>query len=106
MCKRRTREWTISTPAPACAARCIIRSMAHSSSSIYAIADIAARTPAPRMQRICSLRMPSCNGSARSEEHTSELQSLIRNSYAVVYLKTKHQCQHLVYIADILLDEN
>src|SRR3546814_7227291 len=27
----------------------------------------------------------------RSEEHTSELQSLMRNSYAVLYLKTKNQ---------------
>src|SRR3546814_3772780 len=30
---------------------------------------------------------PSCNG--RSEEHTSELQSLMRNSYAVFCLKKK-----------------
>src|SRR3546814_7196469 len=29
------------------------------------------------------------HGSVRSEEHTSELQSLIRHSYAVVCLKTK-----------------
>src|SRR3546814_10610622 len=30
-----------------------------------------------------------CSGGVRSEEHTSELQSLMRNSYAVVCLKTK-----------------
>src|SRR3546814_1506030 len=30
-------------------------------------------------------------GSARSEEHTSELQSLMRNSYAVFCLKKKHK---------------
>src|SRR3546814_10488572 len=29
-------------------------------------------------------------GKARSEEHTSELQSLMRNSYAVFCLKKKH----------------
>src|SRR3546814_9543554 len=27
----------------------------------------------------------------RSEEHTSELHSLMRNSYAVIYLKKKHK---------------
>src|SRR3546814_2461200 len=31
---------------------------------------------------------------ARSEEHTSELQSLMRISYAVFCLKKKHQTQH------------
>src|SRR3546814_2055163 len=30
----------------------------------------------------------------RSEEHTSELQSLMRNSYAVVCLKKTHQTTH------------
>src|SRR3546814_5518565 len=30
----------------------------------------------------------------RSEEHTSELQSLMRNSYAVFCLKKKHNNQH------------
>src|SRR3546814_1829417 len=35
---------------------------------------------------------------ARSEEHTSELQSLMRNSYAVFCLKKKKKTQtHLVY---------
>src|SRR3546814_957002 len=33
---------------------------------------------------------PDC-GPARSEEHTSELQSLMRISYAVFCLKKKHQ---------------
>src|SRR3546814_1641285 len=31
----------------------------------------------------------SCNGSIKSEEHTSELQSLMRSSYAVFCLKKK-----------------
>src|SRR3546814_3931812 len=36
-------------------------------------------------------RKPSYAGRARSEEHTSELQSLMRNSYAVFCLKKKTQ---------------
>src|SRR3546814_10910718 len=40
---------------------------------------------------------PRCDKVHRSEEHTSELQSLIRNSYAVFCLKTtpKHHRTHL-----------
>src|SRR3546814_6508402 len=37
---------------------------------------------------------PSTAASRRSEEHTSELQSLMRNSYAVFCLKKKRQNQH------------
>src|SRR3546814_6263153 len=33
-------------------------------------------------------------GDRRSEEHTSELQSLMRNSYAVFCLKKKHNKKH------------
>src|SRR3546814_5662568 len=36
------------------------------------------------------LYMPSSNAKARSEEHTSELQSLMRISYAVFCLKKKN----------------
>src|SRR3546814_10877026 len=32
---------------------------------------------------------------ARSAEHTSELQSLMRNSYAVFCLKKKHHCSNI-----------
>src|SRR3546814_4947830 len=35
------------------------------------------------------LEQKPCNPSTRSEEHTSELQSLMRNSYAVFCLKKK-----------------
>src|SRR3546814_10720458 len=35
------------------------------------------------------LRHPQADGVLRSEEHTSELQSLMRNSYAVFCLKKK-----------------
>src|SRR3546814_7919179 len=52
----------------------------------------AERQPAFRLA--CSTRIiaaPSCrhHGAARSEEHTSELQSLMRISYAVFCLKKK-----------------
>src|SRR3546814_8314087 len=36
-------------------------------------------------------------GGARSEEHTSELQSLMRISYAVFCLKKKQQCHKRTY---------
>src|SRR3546814_1192816 len=39
------------------------------------------------------IRKRSCSG--RSEEHTSELQSLMRNSYAVFCLKKKHHTQRV-----------
>src|SRR3546814_4994593 len=38
-------------------------------------------------------------GQHRSEEHTSELQSLMRNSYAVLCLKTKTQTPHITQSA-------
>src|SRR3546814_3773678 len=47
-------------------------------------ADAAARQPARPAAS-------SGGGSARSEEHTSELQSLMRNSYAVFCLKKKKE---------------
>src|SRR3546814_5361684 len=41
-----------------------------------------------------SLRRMSRSSALRSEEHTSELQSLMRSSYAVFCLKTKTHNQH------------
>src|SRR3546814_8322991 len=47
-----------------------------------------------RAQRILTLLQylfcPELGANLRSEEHTSELQSLMRNSYAVFCLKKKH----------------
>src|SRR3546814_2684626 len=44
---------------------------------------------------VCSHRSPhSCQYETRSEEHTSELQSLMRISYAVFCLKKKKQTAH------------
>src|SRR3546814_8618766 len=43
---------------------------------------------------LCSARVAICqrgNGDERSEEHTSELQSLMRTSYAAFCLKTKNK---------------
>src|SRR3546814_4633789 len=42
-----------------------------------------------RMTRDQMIEAPRAIGAARSEEHTSELQSLMRNSYAVFCLKKK-----------------
>src|SRR3546814_1906516 len=53
-------------------------------------ARIGSDTPAPPTRSARS--RPSISGaSPRSEEHTSELQSLMRNSYAVFCLKKKKQ---------------
>src|SRR3546814_10394635 len=38
------------------------------------------------------------DGGLRSEEHTSELQSLMRNSYDVFFLKTKTNRNYITYI--------
>src|SRR3546814_4159296 len=56
--------------------------------------------PAPAQARI----YPT---TARSEEHTSELQSLMRISYAVFCLKKKKQhSQHYTYHSEHLIDIN
>src|SRR3546814_3101658 len=44
----------------------------------------------------------SCSGWARSEEHTSELQSLMRISYAVFCLKKKHTHTRNITIQDVI----
>src|SRR3546814_8345513 len=44
--------------------------------------EVMSRRPRPRHERVITPSM-------RSEEHTSELQSLMRNSYAVFCLKKK-----------------
>src|SRR3546814_5335007 len=59
---------------------------------------IAASRPSPNSHRRCNHATATRNGrttavSPRSEEHTSELQSLMRISYAVFCLKQKnHIC--------------
>src|SRR3546814_2214001 len=47
------------------------------------------RSPRGGWRRRDGLRPPHCRCAPRSEEHTSELQSLMRTSYAVFCLKKK-----------------
>src|SRR3546814_2398333 len=56
--------------------------------------------PCPAARRIWSTptAMTWCSTVSRSEEHTSELQSLMRISYAVFCLKKKKRPQHYHYI--------
>src|SRR3546814_5903510 len=52
---------------------------------------IRGRRAGPAGPWAAGLRSPAARGPARSEEHTSELQSLMRISYAVFCLKQKTQ---------------
>src|SRR3546814_9848380 len=63
------------------------------------------------LSRICSIRssmLPSCfplsiqEGHGRSEEHTSELQSLMRISYAVFCLKKTKHMSYNIHIAVLI----
>src|SRR3546814_1989498 len=58
-------------------------------------APVAAGQNAPPAAR--ESNAPSVSGDARSEEHTSELQSLMRISYAVFCLKKKKQDNQLTH---------
>src|SRR3546814_4282195 len=65
----------------------------------HAPAIASRRAPAPRdslpdANRTSGLRSPAGFPGRRSEEHTSELQSLMRISYAVFCLKKKNNQQH------------
>src|SRR3546814_1588892 len=53
------------------------------------------RTPPTRRRSPSWLNDPSPRSSTRSEEHTSELQSLMRISYAVFCLKKQKQTTHV-----------
>src|SRR3546814_9473694 len=57
---------------------------------------IKALRPFAAMLTLAPARVPSQAAIARSEEHTSELQSLMRISYAVFCLKKKKTIQHYV----------
>src|SRR3546814_3212475 len=53
--------------------------------------ESASRTyPSEATRRVDRQAPPSTGSGSRSEEHTSELQSLMRNSYAVFCLKKKN----------------
>src|SRR3546814_10107923 len=68
--------------APACAGATRVRQI---SSTATAVAS------PPPMHRLAMPRVLPWRWSARSEEHTSELQSLMRISYAVFCLKKKNK---------------
>src|SRR3546814_5474709 len=51
-------------------------------------------SPSPCRGGAATIRSPSRLVHQRSEEHTSELQSLMRLSYAVFYLKKKKQTEN------------
>src|SRR3546814_2106933 len=53
---------------------------------------------AMRLCQVCRVPDDRANGLARSEEHTSELQSLMRISYAVFCLKKKTTETHVNHI--------
>src|SRR3546814_9886467 len=46
---------------------------------------------------LCALHQPASREAIRSEEHTSELQSLMRISYAVFCLKKKKRNKQTIY---------
>src|SRR3546814_10651635 len=62
----------------------------------------ARRFRLPRLEEYADSRMILRLLQTRSEEHTSELQSLMRTSYAVFCLKKKNiqydKCNHLIYL--------
>src|SRR3546814_8748219 len=55
-----------------------------------------------KLRRVCRARLRHDYLLARSEEHTSELQSLMRISYAVFCLKKKTQKTSLISAIDII----
>src|SRR3546814_5428062 len=60
-----------------------------------AIADPAGRENGDRVDHDLRAGAAARDAAARSEEHTSELQSLMRISYAVFCLKTKHTLKNI-----------
>src|SRR3546814_17729833 len=66
--------------------------------SLHDALPICGRRRSPPARRRCSWRARPTRSSRRSEEHTSELQSLMRISYAVFCLKQKTSCEKLLSI--------
>src|SRR3546814_3945514 len=63
--------------------------------SVPALIDVSKPIP---LAPLLSVISKNCMTKPRSEEHTSELQSLMRTSYAVFCLKKKHDNEALAYI--------
>src|SRR3546814_3519019 len=66
-----------------------IRSLAHLGAP--PLLQAAPHPPSSRNQADAASGALGCRPASRSEEHTSELQSLMRNSYAVFCLKKKNK---------------
>src|SRR3546814_6774251 len=94
------------TPSPACQRCCLVPGLSESHQLGFSkrrdkmISDDGSGTKIRVRYWITSVKQPrdfsqgrrSCGQpTSRSEEHTSELQSLMRISYAVFCLKTKHK---------------
>src|SRR3546814_1519767 len=72
-----------------CSTRLVIE---RSSAMPPPISSTAIQPEAISTMRRARLTCARTDSTARSEEHTSELQSLMRISYAVFCLKKKHKC--------------
>src|SRR3546814_5632049 len=70
--------------------------------ALFRSLDSAAATPIPFTARLQLAVGPSTRIAIRSEEHTSELQSLMRISYAVFCLKKKRKHQQTTNYRDNL----
>src|SRR3546814_8335180 len=60
---------------------------------------------APRLHRTLASHEGAAGNGLRSEEHTSELQSLMRLSYAVFCLKKKNKPQNTLYTSEVQLEQ-
>src|SRR3546814_2028894 len=68
-------------------------------SAVSVIASHSGVCPTPGSRIACSLSVSAL--ASRSEEHTSELQSLMRTSYAVFCLKKKKEIDYIQLLVDI-----
>src|SRR3546814_5994331 len=68
-----------------------LRALATETRDFYEGLDHRQRTGRGNHRYWAGLGVAAAGGAARSEEHTSELQSLMRSSYAVLCLKQKTQ---------------
>src|SRR3546814_7371551 len=69
--------------------RCAAASSPSSIRVLRSVCPVRATPRAARSSRISTATLMRCSSKGRSEEHTSELQSLMRISYAVFCLKKK-----------------
>src|SRR3546814_10456933 len=89
----------VNTPLGPTMVRIFSISVGSTEAAIAALADLVITAPtfcfAPRRDGVEHGSLPAAGEPARSEEHTSELQSLMRISYAVFCLKKKTNSDHI-----------